>query len=181
MKYLAILFLIPLVISCSKDPILDEITYFEGTFRVDSIRRITRNLNLLYTDPAEITLIKHPKTDTISAFGEETVVEPGEDENILVFSQSLYDYSFVKKFTNSSLYCVDVSGDDYVAYWFPDLNKKRLTFWTLCGSGNYRTVMTVKKLSDDRFCWTYVDANDPGYSNTSSALNVAEYVYVTKL
>ncbi len=176
-------FLISIVIftSCSKDPIINEIEFFEGDFRVDSIRQVTKTLSQVFTDPATITLRMHPETDTIEAFGEITIIEPGVSDNILIFSQSLYSYLFVKRFANRSLNCLDVSGSNYVAYWFPDLDKKRLTFWTLCGTGTYRTVLTVRELSKNRYEWTFIDASDLGLSNTTSALNAKELIYVTKL
>lgn len=177
-----ILIFVLLIVSagCKKDPIINEIEDFEGAYKVDSIRYVSQYSNVLNTNMGEIILKKHPKTATIDAFGETTVVEPGDDQNTLMFSPELYQFNCFKRFA-PSYYCLDTNTEGkYVAYWFPDLNKLRLTFWAICGNGQYRSVFTVKKLSGKRYLWTYVEANDLGASATASAMKFKELYYVTK-
>jgi hypothetical protein len=172
--------LLLLIGSCSKDPIENEVVFFEGEYRVDSIRQVKPNSNTLFTGNETIILKERPLTDTIEAFGEITIVEPAFSENTLMFSQSLYQFNFVKKFVPNQAVCVDVSYGKYVAYWFPDLNKKRLTFWSSCGNGSFRAVLTVRELSDNRFELAYVEADPLGTSGSTSALKLKELIYITK-
>lgn len=172
--------LLLLIGSCSKDPIENEVAFFEGEYRVDSIRQVKPNSNTLFTGNETIILKERPLTDTIEAFGEITIVEPGYADNTLLFSQALYQFSFVQRFVPNQAVCVDVSNDKYVAYWFPDLNQKRLTFWSICGDGSYRAVLTVRELGSNKFELTYVEAEPLGSSGSNSALKLKELIYLTK-
>lgn len=172
--------LLLLIGSCSKDPIENEVAFFEGEYRVDSIRQVKPNSNTLFTGNETIILKERPLTDTIEAFGEITIIEPGFADNTLLFSQSLYQFNFVQRFVPNQAVCVDVSYDKYVAYWFPDLNQKRLTFWSICGNGSYRAVLTVRELGSNKFELTYVEADPLGSSGSTSALKLKELIYLTK-
>lgn len=181
--YIAVLFVSGFLFQCKEDPIIDEVDEFTGTYRVDSIRTINYQTNVrsLFTSEASFILKPKQDKDTINFNGEVQVVEPGLDENKLYLTKNLYAFEFVKKFSNSNTNSFDDAGNYFEAYWFPDLNQKRLTFWTLTGSGQYRVVLTVEGGSGNRQTWTYVRAQELGTSTTKSALLYKEVVYVTRL
>lgn len=183
MRKIAYYFLpvIVFLFSCHEDPILDEVDHFLGTYIVDSIRTVDYQIGTtdLFTDEAEFLLKKRKSKDTISAFGEVVVVEPGVDENQLFLTKNLNQFEFIRVCSNYSSASFDESGEYYIARWFPDLNKQRLTFWTITGSGQYRVVLTVSG-SGDRQQWTYVRASPLGGSSTQSSLLYKEVVYVRR-
>jgi hypothetical protein len=168
------------IYSCKKDPIFEEIDYFEGNYRVDSVRVVTRTSSQVYKNQGEIILKKRPDKDTISAFGETEIVDTPDNENTFIFTQTLRSFNFTKVFSPSML-CLDVSGDKFVAWWFPDLNKQRITLFASCGNGRFRTVVTVTKQSERHFIWTYVESNDLGASDNLSSMTRRESIYLTKI
>ncbi len=172
-----------LLFQCKEDPIIDEVDEFSATYRVDSIRieNYQANVSTLFKDEASFILKPRQDTDTISYNGETQIIEPGYDENKLYLTKNLFFLEFVKKFSNYTITSFEDAGKYYLAYWFPDLNQKRLTFWTITGSGQYRVVLTVEGSGDDRQTWTYVRAQELGTSTTTSGLLYKEVVYVTKL
>jgi len=172
-----------LMFQCNEDPMINEVDEFTATYRVDSIRMVNyqTNVSTLFKEEAGFILKPRQETDTISANGITQIIEPGYDENKFYLTKNLFFLEFVKKFSNNSTYSFEDAGKYYLAYWFPDLNQKRLTFWTFTGVGQYRVVLTVEGGSDSRQTWTYVRAQELGTSATNSALLYKEVVYVTRL